>query len=92
LRTASHQRVNERDKTIAVTPKNPAAVALGRRGGKARVQNQTVEERIESARRAAQARWAQNEKRIDASLKEMKKNLAKLEAKSAARKKRTPDK
>jgi hypothetical protein len=71
---------------MAVTPKNRAAVALGRRGGKARAQNQTVEERIESARRAAQARWAKSEKRIDASLKEMKKNLAKLQA---ARKKPT---
>jgi len=77
--------MKERDKTIAMTPKNPAAVARGRRGGKVRLQNQTVEERIESARRAAHARCANNEKRIDASLKEMKKNLAKVEA---ARKKR----
>ncbi len=41
--------------------KDPAAVALGRRGGlkggKARAERMTPEERSESARRAAQARW-----------------------------------
>lgn len=38
--------------------KNPAAVELGRKGGKARVKNQTPEQRRESARKAAEARWA----------------------------------
>ena len=42
--------------------KNPAAVALGRKGGKiggpARAANMTAEERSESARRAVLARWA----------------------------------
>lgn len=41
--------------------KDPAAVALGRRGGlrggKARAERMTPEQRSESARRAAQARW-----------------------------------
>jgi hypothetical protein len=41
--------------------KNPAAVALGKlggsKGGKARARNMTKEERIESARKAANARW-----------------------------------
>jgi hypothetical protein len=41
--------------------KNPAAVALGRRGGlkggKARAQSLTPEERSEIAKRAAEARW-----------------------------------
>jgi hypothetical protein len=41
--------------------KNPAAVALGRlggvKGGKARAAKMTPEERVESARKAAQARW-----------------------------------
>jgi hypothetical protein len=41
--------------------KNPAAVALGRLGGKkggiARMQKLTAEERKELARKAAQARW-----------------------------------
>ena len=41
--------------------KNPAAVALGRlggkKGGKARAEKLTPEQRSEIARRAAQARW-----------------------------------
>jgi hypothetical protein len=37
--------------------KDPAAVALGRKGGQARVRNQTQQQRTESARKAAQARW-----------------------------------
>jgi general stress protein YciG len=41
--------------------KNPAAVALGRRGGKKRAKKLTPEERSESARKAGQAsaavRW-----------------------------------
>lgn len=45
--------------------KDPAAVALGRRGGlkggKARAEKMTAEERSESARRAAQARWSRGE-------------------------------
>src|SRR6266496_1535179 len=46
--------------------KDPHAVELGRRGGlkggKARAAKLTKEERVESARRAAQARWAKHEK------------------------------
>jgi len=42
--------------------KNPAAVALGRKGGKkggpARAASMTPEERAASARKADQARWA----------------------------------
>ena len=38
--------------------KNPAAVALGRRGGKARGRRLTAERRSEIARKAARARWA----------------------------------
>jgi hypothetical protein len=41
--------------------KDPAAVALGRKGGqkggRARAESMTPQERSESARRAAQARW-----------------------------------
>jgi hypothetical protein len=44
IRTASH--------------KNPAAVRLGRRGGKATAENRTAKQRSESAREAARARWA----------------------------------
>jgi hypothetical protein len=43
--------------------KNPAAVALGRlgglKGGKARANKLTPEQRKESARKAAKARWQQ---------------------------------
>jgi hypothetical protein len=37
--------------------KNPAAVALGRRGAKARMKKMTEEERSEVAKKAAAARW-----------------------------------
>ena len=37
--------------------KNPAAVELGRKGGKARAKKLTPEQREEIARLAAQARW-----------------------------------
>lgn len=37
--------------------KNQAAVALGRRGGKATAAKRTQAERSESAHRAAHARW-----------------------------------
>ena len=43
--------------------KNPAAVALGRKGGKARVLAQTAEERKASAQKAAKARWAKAKER-----------------------------
>jgi hypothetical protein len=43
--------------------KNPAAVALGKlggaKGGKARAAKMSPEERPESARKAARARWGQ---------------------------------
>lgn len=46
--------------------KNPAAVALGRlggkKGGKARAAKLTPEQRSEIAKRAAQARWTDNQK------------------------------
>jgi hypothetical protein len=38
--------------------KDPHAVALGRKGGKARLQTLTSEERREIARKAVSARWA----------------------------------
>jgi hypothetical protein len=46
--------------------KDPAAVALGRKGGlkggKARAASMTPEQRAESARKAAQARWNKTDK------------------------------
>jgi hypothetical protein len=40
--------------------KDKAAVRLGRKGGKATAKKLTPEQRRASARRAAQARWANN--------------------------------
>jgi hypothetical protein len=44
--------------------KNPAAVALGRlggqKGGKARAEKMSAEQRSEQAKRAARARWGKN--------------------------------
>jgi len=42
--------------------KNPAAVQLGRKGGKAAAKNRTKEERKAQARKAAQARWSKAQK------------------------------
>lgn len=41
--------------------KNPAAVALGKRGAKARLKKLTPEKRTEVAKKAAAARWAKKE-------------------------------
>ncbi len=47
------------------TGKDPAAVALGRRGGleggKVRAERMTAEERSAAARRAVQARWSRDQ-------------------------------
>ena len=42
--------------------KNQAAVQLGRRGGKATAKKLTLEQRKASARKAARARWALDQK------------------------------
>jgi hypothetical protein len=42
---------------MAKRKKNPAAVALGKRGGKARLKKLTPEKRSEVAKIAAAARW-----------------------------------
>lgn len=51
---------------MATRKKNPAAVALGRKGGKkggaARAAKLTPEQRSESARKAVRARWAKAKK------------------------------
>ena len=64
----------ERSRIIPAMPrtkkKNPAAVALGRRGGKrggpARAASMTAEERSESARQAVTARWAKYKEKMAA--------------------------
>jgi hypothetical protein len=58
LRTAAYRHTNYCDTIRDMSPKNPAAVALGRRGGKATAENRTAEQRSEAARKAVKARWA----------------------------------
>ncbi len=67
-----------------MTAKNPAAVTLGRRGGKARAQKLSVEQRQESARKAAEARWAKTEKLV-ADITKRSKRIEKIAARRAAR-------
>jgi general stress protein YciG len=55
---------------------------FGKQGGKTRAKNMTPEQRSEAARKAVQARW----NKIDSSMKELSKNLKKLERRQAARK------
>jgi hypothetical protein len=49
--------VEDRDPTPEEQGKDPAAVALGKRGGAARAAKLTPEQRRQAARRAAQRRW-----------------------------------
>jgi hypothetical protein len=42
--------------------KDPNAVALGRKGGKARLQKMTPEQRSDIARKAVRARWEKAKK------------------------------
>lgn len=70
--------------------KDPAAVSLGRRGGKARLKKMTSEERAAVARAAAAARWEKlsPEGRTAAAKKGVKTREAKRAA--GAKKTRTP--
>jgi hypothetical protein len=47
-----------RDSTPEEQGKDPAAVALGQRGGKARAKGMTAKRRKEIARKAARKRWS----------------------------------
>lgn len=61
-----------------MSPKNPAAVALGRKGGQATAKKRTPEERSSAARKAVEARWAKLEgtvQRIEAGAERLKKKL-----------------
>jgi general stress protein YciG len=52
-----------------MSPKNPAAVALGRKGGKATAKNRTPEQRSQAARKAVQARWVKTLSDLEAKQK-----------------------
>ena len=67
--------------------KDPAAVSLGRKGGKARARNLTPEQRKEAARRAVEARWEKTRK-LAKEINERSKRLLKA-AEASARKKRS---
>jgi hypothetical protein len=47
----------DRDPTPEEQGKDPAAAALGRKGGKARSAKMTPRQRVEQSRLAAEARW-----------------------------------
>jgi hypothetical protein len=47
----------DRDPTPEEQGKDPAAVAMGKKGGKARADSMTAERRSEIAKRAADNRW-----------------------------------
>ena len=47
----------DRDPTPEEQGKDPAAVAMGKKGGKARADNMTAERRAEIAKKAADSRW-----------------------------------
>jgi len=48
-----------------MSPKNQAAVELGRKGGKATAAKRTKQERSEAARKAVEARWAKLKSVVD---------------------------
>lgn len=50
----------EEEDTVADDGKDPAAKALGAKGGKKRAEGMTPERRAEIARQAAQKRWAKD--------------------------------
>lgn len=56
---------DEQDRSEQPREKDPAAVSLGRRGGlkggRARAEKLTPEQRREIARKAAEARWSKSE-------------------------------
>ncbi len=49
--------MEDRPPTPEEQGKDPAAVAMGKKGGKARADSMTAEQRAEIARKAAQGRW-----------------------------------
>ena len=90
LHTAMQERAEWRGKTAHMARKNPAAVELGRKGGKATARNMTVEERIEKMRRAAQARWAKTKELVEEINIESKELLKKTQKAAKQRKKPRP--
>jgi hypothetical protein len=53
-------QVEDRPPTPEEQGKDPAAAAMGRKGGAARAKSTTAEKRAEIARKAAQKRWGKS--------------------------------
>jgi hypothetical protein len=68
-----------------MAPKNPAAVALGRKGGRATARNLTAAECSEKMRRAAEARWAKTKAELEKLTVEIAEGTKRLERKIAGR-------
>ncbi len=68
-----------------MAPKNPAAVALGRKGGRATARNLSAEERSAKMRRAAEARWAKTKTELRKLTTEITEGTKRLERKIAGR-------
>jgi hypothetical protein len=54
-------QVEDREPTPEERGKDPAAAALGRKGGRSRADKMTPERRAEIAKRAAQKRWSKSD-------------------------------
>jgi hypothetical protein len=59
MRVATGEEPEEYD-TSEAKGKDPAAVSMGKRGGKARAAGMTPERRVEIAKKAAEKRWSKS--------------------------------
>jgi hypothetical protein len=86
LPSAQHEFPEWDGKNECMTRKNPAAVALGRRGGRQYAKTSSPEERTRRARMAAEARWEKQRKRLVRLVGEITKGTKALEKKSRKKK------
>lgn len=57
MQIATGEREEEYDAEPVAPPKNPAAVEMGKLGGRKRAESMTPERRAEIAKKAAETRW-----------------------------------
>jgi hypothetical protein len=69
-----------------MSPKDAAAVALGRKGGQARAKNLTPDQRSAAARKAVEARWAKIDETLRALEKKNQKALLRTQKKRKVKK------
>ena len=86
LPSAQHEFPEWDGKSKCMARKNPAAVALGRRGGRQYAKNASAKERTRRARMAAEARWEKQRKRLERLVGEITKGTKALEKKSRKKK------